>query len=85
MHTAINPNHSDVISYQSDGSLVVAEKHLSIRELAEREGVPTATIYRWNADGNAPRRLMVGRHVRYRLADVLAWEESRYVDNRPAR
>lgn len=57
------------------------ETHLTIKDLAEREGVPVATVYRWNSDGTGPRYLKVGRHVRYRLADVLAWEESRYVDS----
>lgn len=56
-------------------------RHLSPEDLAEREGVPLQTVYSWNKDGSAPPRLRVGRHVRYRLADVEAWEASRAVDN----
>lgn len=57
-----------------------ADKHLRPEDLAEREGVPLATVYGWNSRGEGPRYLRVGRHVRYRLADVLAWEESRLTD-----
>ncbi len=58
------------------------EKHLSPEQLAEREGVPVETVYRWNKDGQAPPRMRMGRHVRYRLADVIAWEETRIVGTR---
>lgn len=56
----------------------VPEKHLSIQDLAERESVPVSTVYRWNTRGEGPRYLKIGRHVRYRLADVEAWERTRY-------
>jgi predicted DNA-binding transcriptional regulator AlpA len=58
----------------------MADKHLSTKELAEREGVPLATVHVWNSRGTGPRRLKIGRHVRYRLADVIEWENTRYVD-----
>ena len=54
------------------------EKHLTIADLAERVGVPPATVYQWNSRGDGPRYLKIGRHVRYRLADVIAWENTRY-------
>jgi predicted DNA-binding transcriptional regulator AlpA len=57
----------------------MTEQHLSPGALAMREGVPLGTVYRWNQAGTGPRYLRVGRHIRYRLADVLAWEESRIV------
>ncbi|RSN50857.1 helix-turn-helix transcriptional regulator [Actinomadura sp. WAC 06369] len=56
------------------------EKHLTPEDLAEREGVPLETVYQWNSRGTAPRRLKIGRHIRYRLADVIAWENARYAD-----
>jgi predicted DNA-binding transcriptional regulator AlpA len=34
-------------------------------------------VYRWNSDGTGPRRLKIGKHVRYRLVDVEAWETQR--------
>lgn len=51
--------------------------HLTIVELAERERVPIETVYGWNKNGTGPPRMKIGRYVRYRLADVLAWEASR--------
>ena len=56
-----------------------SEKHLSVKDFAERQGVPVQTVYAWNKTGDAPPRMKIGRHVRYRLADVIAWEESRLV------
>lgn len=55
------------------------DRHMSPQELAEREGVPLQTVYGWNKQRTGPQFIRVGRHVRYRLADVLAWEESRVV------
>lgn len=55
------------------------EKHLSPADLAEREGVSVQTVYCWNSDGSGPVYLKVGRHARYRLADVIAWENERLV------
>jgi excisionase family DNA binding protein len=61
------------------------EKHLSPQELAERVGVPLDTVYRWNSRGGGPRFMKIGVHARYRLADVIEWENSRYVDTGAAR
>jgi excisionase family DNA binding protein len=58
----------------------MAEKHLTIGELAERENVPAATVYQWNSRGTGPRYLKIGRHVRYRLRDVESWEAGRTVE-----
>lgn len=45
--------------------------------VAEYLGVPITTLYKWNSDGNGPRRIRVGKHVRYRLADVDTWLDER--------
>lgn len=55
------------------------DKHLSPEDLAEREGVPLQTVYGWNKTRTGPKYMKIGRHVRYRFADVLAWEASRLV------
>lgn len=55
------------------------DKHLTSEELAERLGVPCETISYWRKIRSGPTFLKVGRHVRYRLADVVAWEKSRAV------
>jgi len=62
----------------------VDERHLTAEDLAERLGVDVQSIYWLNATGEAPPRLKIGKRVRYRLADVLAWEESRLVGQKPA-
>ena len=48
--------------------------------LAEYLGIPLATVYQMNSRGNGPRRIRVGRHVRYRRADVDAWLDGRVVE-----
>lgn len=39
-------------------------------------GVPVATVYNWRSTGYGPRGFRVGKHLRYRLADVEAWEDA---------
>jgi predicted DNA-binding transcriptional regulator AlpA len=60
-------------------SMSDGDKHLSPEDLARREGVPLQTIYGWNKTRTGPRFMKIGRHVRYRLADVIAWENSRTI------
>jgi excisionase family DNA binding protein len=55
---------------------------LSIPELAEYLGVPVATIYRWRYTRDGPVGYRVGRHIRYRIADVERWLEGQR-DPRP--
>jgi excisionase family DNA binding protein len=52
-------------------------RHLSVKDLAAREQVPEATVYRWIHVGTAPRSLKIGRYRRFRIEDVLAWEAER--------
>lgn len=60
-------------------------RHLTPEELAERLGgedgkpFPVETLKYWRRKGTGPRFLRIGNHVRYRLADVEAWEKSRLV------
>lgn len=49
---------------------------LSPEQLAEYLDIPLATVYRWRARRTGPRGMRVGRHVRYRLADVERWLEA---------
>ncbi|WP_313450703.1 helix-turn-helix transcriptional regulator [Brevibacterium casei] len=53
-----------------------AEKIFSRQELAERYGVPVQTISIWKQKGYGPRSFRAGKYTRYRLSDILAWEES---------
>lgn len=48
-------------------------------------GVPPQTIYRWRTEGKGPRAIKVGRHLRFRRADVEAWLDSQADDERGQR
>ncbi len=58
----------------------MAAKHLSPEDLADRLGVSIATVYAWNSRGGGPRFMKFGKHVRYKIADVEAWEDKHYVE-----
>lgn len=54
------------------------EKLLTLEEVAEYLDVPAATLYQWRYKGSGPQGMRVGRHVRYRRADVDAWLAGQY-------
>jgi predicted DNA-binding transcriptional regulator AlpA len=37
--------------------------------------IPVATLYQWRHKGKGPKSRRVGRHLRYRPADVRVWVE----------
>jgi DNA-binding transcriptional MerR regulator len=49
---------------------------LTTQEVADRYGVPLKTVRKWRSDGYGPRGFTVGRYVRYRVQDCIAWEEA---------
>lgn len=59
------------------------EKLLTADEVAAILGVPIATVYQWRSRQLGPRGYRVGRHLRFREADVEVWLESQH-DPRPA-
>lgn len=52
------------------------ERHLTPQELAHRVGVPLQTVYGWRVYQKGPRAMRIGKYVRYRIEDVLTWEEA---------
>ncbi len=56
------------------------DRWITRRELAERYGVPVKTPAEWASKGTGPRYARFGRHVRYRLGDVIDWEQARLAD-----
>lgn len=46
------------------------------RDVEEFTGVSTATLRRWRAEGIGPKAIKLGRSIRYRKADLLAWLDS---------
>jgi excisionase family DNA binding protein len=53
---------------------------LSRNELAERLGIPAKTPAEWASKRTGPRYAKFGKHVRYRLSDVVEWENSMMSD-----
>ena len=47
-------------------------------ELATRWNVAMQTLAQWASQGRGPRYAKFGRHVRYALADVVAWEQDQF-------
>lgn len=55
------------------------DKLLTEPELAKRLGVSVRTLQSWRREGGGigPAHIVIGRHtIRYRIEDVLAYEES---------
>lgn len=40
-------------------------------------GVPVKTLYQWRTKGYGPKGVRIGKYVRYRSEDVLAWVTDR--------
>jgi predicted DNA-binding transcriptional regulator AlpA len=60
----------------------INEQWLSRQDLADRYGLPVKTLAQWASKGTGPPYARMGRHVRYRLSDVTAWETARVDDIR---
>jgi excisionase family DNA binding protein len=54
-------------------SLDISARLLSTEEVARILVVPVNTLYCWRYKGTGPKAYRVGKHLRYRLEDVLAW------------
>ena len=50
------------------------------QELADGYGLPAETLAQWASKGTGPRYARMGRHVRYRLSDVIDRETKRIQD-----
>ena len=46
---------------------------LSLRELAAYLGVPPSSVYYWRQHGGGPPGFLIGRQLRFRVADVDRW------------
>jgi excisionase family DNA binding protein len=57
---------------------------MTAAEVAEHLGVPVATLYQWRYRREGPRGLRVGRHLRYRRADVESWVAERIAEENAA-
>ena len=50
---------------------------LTITEVSELIKVPEPTLRQWRGAGEGPPSGKFGRHIRYRLGDVLDWIDNR--------
>ncbi|MGW6730144.1 helix-turn-helix domain-containing protein [Nocardia sp. NPDC055029] len=48
---------------------------MTTADLAQRLQIPAKTLAAWSCNGTGPLYARLGRHRRYRLADVGAWED----------
>ena len=48
-------------------------KLLSVQDLSNYLGVPVNTLYQCRTKGYGPAGRRIGKHIRYREADVEAW------------
>lgn len=60
------------------------ERLWSHAEVAAYLGLPPATLHQLNYKGTGPRSYKIGRHRKYRLAEVDAWCETRASEPRPS-
>ncbi len=57
-------------------SLEVSTRLLSTEDVARILVVPVTTLYTWRYKGTGPKAYRVGKHLRYRLSDVVEWLET---------
>lgn len=58
------------------------ERAVDVNQVAALTGHATITLAQWRAQGKGPRFFRIGRNVRYRLGDVLAFRDERMVGKR---
>jgi predicted DNA-binding transcriptional regulator AlpA len=56
------------------------DRWISRQELADRYGLPVKTPAEWASKGTGPRYGKFGRHVRYRMSDVIDWERAQLTE-----
>jgi excisionase family DNA binding protein len=49
------------------------DRLMTLVELSEMLGIPVNTLNGWRCRGEGPPGYRIGRHVRYRRADIEAW------------
>jgi len=55
--------------------------HFDQLQLAERWGLSTATLERWRTNGTGPKYIRLPGKVIYRLCDIEAYENERFVSS----
>ncbi len=53
----------------------ISSRLLTTEEVARILVVPITTLYSWRYKGTGPKAYRVGKHLRYRMEDVVSWLE----------
>jgi helix-turn-helix protein len=61
---------------------VADDRWISRQDLADRYGLPLKTPAEWASKGTGPRYAKFGRHVRYRMSDVMSWERAQLTEDK---
>lgn len=54
----------------------IEDQWLTRAEVAERLRVPEKTLAQWGHQKRGPRYARFGRHTRYRLSELVEWEQT---------
>lgn len=68
--------HSDRTQNVLRSSLDVSTRLPSTEDVTRILVVPVTTLYCWRYKGTGPRACRVGKHLHYRLSDVMEWLET---------
>jgi hypothetical protein len=60
----------------------VADRWISRQELSDRYSLSVKTPAQWATKGIGSPYARFGKHVRYRLSDVIAWETEQFAGHR---
>ena len=71
-----------VRAHEGRAGLSSPQRLLWAQEVAVVLGVPVKTLYQWRYKGVGPAGVRVGRHLRYRAADIDAWIDGRVAEDR---
>lgn len=58
--------------------MTITDEWLTRPEVAERLKIPTQTLAVWGSKRIGPPYAKFGRHCRYRLSEVVAWENAQF-------
>lgn len=69
------------MSFTKGFGMHVSEDYwLSRQEVADRLKLPSKTLAQWASLGKGPRYAKIGKFARYKLSDLIAWEEAQFTD-----
>lgn len=53
----------------------VPREYLAVRGVASRYSVSVPTVWRWAKDGQLPKPIKLNGSTRWKLADLMEWEQ----------